>query len=92
MDKRTDQVQHGRKCYSLPAVLRLLAIEAAMAFPASWNPLVKSNANAVTTTRAKGTTEGLQGLILVSGILRCRDQTSTRMWVHPDLVVDATIT
>ncbi|CNV54683.1 Uncharacterised protein [Mycobacterium tuberculosis] len=30
-----------------------LAIEVAMAFPVSWNPLVKSNANAVTTTMSK---------------------------------------
>ena len=30
-----------------------VAIEAAMAFPVSWNPLVKSKARATTTTRAK---------------------------------------
>ena len=29
-----------------------VAIEGAMAFPVSWNPLVKSNARATTTTRA----------------------------------------
>ncbi len=46
------------EAHSATAVFGLsapLAIEGAMALPVSWNPFVKSNANAVTTTMIKST-------------------------------------
>ena len=45
--------------------LRYRAIEVAMAFAVSWNPLVKSKASAVITTRAKSMNSGVT-FIMVS--------------------------
>ena len=41
-------------------VSALVAMDAAIAFAVSWNPLVKSNANAVNTTSPSNTNSGVK--------------------------------
>ena len=53
-----------------------VAMDAAIALPVSWNPLVKSNAKAVTTTTQRVNNSGLTELIIVY-------RTSIHNVVHP---------
>src|ERR1700728_529136 len=55
-----------------------VAIDVAMALPVSWNPLVKSNANAVMTTSANTPSLCMVGFYTVIGARK-----QTNLYVHP---------